>query len=198
VRHAGISLRYRRAVRLAPLLVTALLAAGCTTEVAGTPSAPTGVLLPPRPREIRLDGVDPCSLLTAEQRSALGLTSEPRPSRPYVALFRGEVPTCTMRGGSPENVLLVSGAVTTVGLDRWHEDDISADVRSTTIGGFPAVVAAPRQFADYCNVDIDVAAGQILDVQFGADTSEAPVPQAELCLRGQRAATYMLMTLLEH
>ena len=43
------SLRYRRAVRLAPLLVTALLAAGCTTVVAGTPSAPTGVLLPPRP-----------------------------------------------------------------------------------------------------------------------------------------------------
>ena len=178
------------------LLAAVCTAAGCTTVVAGTPSAPAGVLLPPRPREIRLDGVDPCSLLTAEQRAALGITSEPRPSRPYVALFRGEVPTCTMRGNSPENVLLVSGAVTTVGVERWQEDDISADVRSTTIGGFPAVVAAPTQFSDYCNIDIDVAAGQILDVQFGADTSQAPIPQIELCVRGQRAATYMLVALL--
>jgi hypothetical protein len=187
---------YRRAVRLAPLLVTAVLAAGCTTVVPGTPSAPPGVLLPPRPREVRLDGVDPCSLLTAEQRRTLGIISEPRASRPYVALFRGEVPTCTMRGGSPDNVLLVSGAVTTAGVDRWHEKDVAADVRPITIAKFPAVVATPRQFTDYCHVEVDVATGQLLDVQFGSGGADAVIPQAELCARAQLAAEQMMTTLL--
>jgi len=174
----------------------AVIAAGCTTVVTGTPSAPPGVLLPPRPREVRLDGVDPCSLLTAEQRAVLGITSEPRPSRPYVDLFRGEVATCTMRGASPENVLLVSGAVTTAGVDRWREKDIAAEVRPTAIAGFPAVIAVPRQFTDYCHVEVDVAAGQLLDVQFGGGAADAVIPQAALCDRAQRAAEQMMITLL--
>jgi hypothetical protein len=140
--------------------------------------------------------VDPCSLLTAQQRAALGLTTEPRSSRPYVTLFRGEVPTCTMRGGSPDNVLLVSGTVTTVGVDRWQESDIAADVHPIAVAGFPAVVAKPRQFGDYCHVEVDVAAGQLLDVQFGGGGTDAVLPQAELCARAQRAAEQMMMTLL--
>jgi hypothetical protein len=188
-------------MRLAPLLVTAVLAAGCTTAgctttVAGTPTTPPGVLLPPRPKEVRLDGVDPCSLLTAAQRTALGLTSQPRSSRPFVTLFRGEVATCTVRGGSPENVLLVSGAVTTAGVDRWHEPDISADVHPTTIAGFPGLVARPRQFADYCHVEVDVATGQLLDVQLGGGAADAVIPQAELCAGAQRVAEQMMATLL--
>jgi len=183
-------------VRVALLVVAALLTAGCTTAVEGPPPAPTGVVLPPRPREVRLEGVDPCSLLTAEQRAALGITSEPRPSRPYVALFRGEVPTCTMRGGSPENVLVENGAVTTAGIERWREGDIAADIRPATISGFPAVIAAPRQFTDYCNVEVDIATGQLLDVQYGAGTADAPVPQTELCSRAQQAAEQMMVTLL--
>ena len=86
--------------------------------------------------------------------------------------------------------------MTTVGSNVGKRTTSAADVRSTTIGGFPAVIAAPTQFSDYCNIDIDVAAGQLLDVQFGADTSQAPIPQIELCVRGQRAATYMLVALL--
>jgi hypothetical protein len=182
-------------VRVALLVVAALLTAGCTSAVEEPPPAPTGAVLPPRPREVRLEGVDPCSLLTAEQRAALGFTSEPRPSRPYVALFRGEVSTCTMRGSSPENALVVNGAVTTVGIERWREGDIAADVRPTTISGFPAVIAVPRQFTDYCNAEVDVANGQLLDVQFGAGTADAPIPQTELCNRARQAAEQMMATL---
>jgi len=145
---------------------------------------------------VRLDGVDPCSLLTPEQRAGLGLTSEPQASLPHVELFRGDVPTCTVRGPSPEDALLVNGAVTTVGVERWSQGDIAASVRSTTVAGFPAVVVVPARFRDYCNVEVDVAPGQLLDVQYGAGGPQAAVPQEELCTRAGRSAEMMMGALL--
>src|ERR1700712_4790011 len=110
-------------MRVLMLAVAAALLTGCTTVVEGTPSAPSGVLLPPRPREVRLDGVDPCSLLTPEQRAGLGLTSEPRAISSHVDLFRGEVRTCTIRGPAPLSALLGISLITTVGIERWKEAD---------------------------------------------------------------------------
>jgi hypothetical protein len=183
-------------VRLVLLLVALVVAVGCTTVVPGEAVVPSGVLLPPRPREIRLDGVDPCSLLTPEQRTALGLDSEPRSSNPFVGMYRRDVPTCTVRGPYPETVLLVSGTVTSVGIERWLAGDIAADVRSTTVAGFPAVIAVPRRFSDYCDVAVDVAAGQLLDVQFGGGGPRALIPQEELCRRALRSAELIMSSLL--
>ena len=87
-------------MRVALLVVAALLTAGCTSAVEEPPPAPTGVVLPPRPREVRLEGVDPCSLLTAEQRAALGFTSEPH-SGSLGSAFHGDVPTARSRLGIP-------------------------------------------------------------------------------------------------
>jgi hypothetical protein len=185
-------------VRLVLPLVACVLAAGCTTAVEGTPSAPTGVLLPPRPREVRLDGVDPCSLLTPEQRAELGLTSEPRASTSYVELFRGDVRTCTIRGRSPGSVLLGISVVTTVGIERWQEADVAAGTRPTSAAGFPALTASPQQLTDYCSVEVDVAEGQLLDVQFGAGGVRSPISQDELCRRAGQSAEAAMTTLLRH
>ena len=184
-------------MRLAPLLVTALLAAGCTTVVAGTPSAPTGVLLPPRPREIRLDGVDPCSLLTAEQRAALGLESEPRPGTiSSSALYRGNVPICTMNGFRPQASVVGVGLVTTSGIDLWSTRGIDADVTSTTVKGFPAVTATPRRFTDYCSVDVDIASGQLIDIQFGDGGNRPQIGQNDLCKRAHEVAEAVIASLV--
>ena len=183
-------------MRLLLPLVACVLAAGCTAAVETPPSTPTQVPAPPRPREVRLDGVDPCSLLTAEQRAGLGLTSEPRTSTAYVELFRGDVRTCTMRGRSPESVLLGISAVTTVGIERWQEADLAAQVRPTTAAGFPALAARPPQLTDYCSVEVDVAAGQLLDVQFGGGSPQSPIPQEELCRRAEQSADAAMVTLL--
>ena len=186
-------------MRLAPLLVTAVLAAGCTTVVAGTPSAPTGVLLPPRPREIRLDGVDPCSLLTAEQRAALGLESEPRPGRiSSSALYGGNVPICTMRGFTGDATTLGIGLVTTAGIDLWTTGRLDADVTATNIHGFPAVVAVPRRFTEYCSVDVDVAQGQLVDLQFRDGGNRPQIPQSELCGRARQVAEAVVASLVAH
>ena len=190
-------MRYRRAVRLAPLLVTAVLAAGCTTVVAGTPSAPPGVLLPPRPREVRLDGVDPCTLLTAEQRAALGFESEPRNGTIAAsALYRGDVPICTMRGFTGEASSVGIGVVTTAGIDLWTTGSLDADVTPTTVGGFPAVVAVPRRFTEYCSVDVDMAPGQLIDVQFGDGGNRPQIPQDDLCVRARRTAEAAVASLM--
>ena len=173
----------------------AALLAGCTTEVAGTPSAPTGLLLPPRPREVRLDGVDPCSLLTPDQRAGLGLTSQPSGSKPYVSLFMGDVPTCTMYSSSPGAVLLGVGTVTTVGIERWETADLAAPLQPVAVEGFPALIAVPTPSSTYCSVEIDIAAGQLLDVQIADAGDSPPVPQADLCRRATSAAKDMVQTL---
>jgi hypothetical protein len=188
--------RYRRAVRLAPLLVTALLTAGCTTVVAGTPSAPPGVLLPPRPKEVRLDGVDPCSLLSAEQRAVLGLTSTPRVSNSRVELFNGDVPTCTVRGSGPSSVVVGIGTVTTVGIERWHDAKLQAEVRPIRVADFPAVIAVPTNSTSYCGVEVDVARGQLLDVQVLDGGYSTPIAQATLCDRAEESAAAAMQTLV--
>ncbi len=183
-------------MRLVLLLVACVVAAGCTTVVEGTPSAPSGVLLPPRPREVRLDGVDPCSLLTPEQRAELGLTSQPAYSNSYVELFRGEVPTCTIHSSWPNAVILGIGVVTTVGVERWQDPELSADVRSTTVAGFPAVVTVPTQSKAYCGVEVDVAAGQLLDVQVLDGGDVPPVEQDDLCDQATRSAEQVVRSLV--
>jgi hypothetical protein len=183
-------------VRLVLLVVTCLVVSACTTEVQGTPSAPTGLLLPPRPREVRLDGVDPCSLLTPEQRAGLGFDGTPIFTDPYTELFHGKVPTCTITGLSRSPIAVGVGVVTSVGIERWRQSDLAADVRPAQIADFPAVVAVPTRLADYCSVEIDVATGQMLDVQFSDGGGDPPLPQEELCQRAGEVAEVLMRSLL--
>jgi hypothetical protein len=188
--------RYRRAVRTVLLLVTAVLAAGCTTAVEGTPSAAPPAPLPARPREVRLDGVDPCSLLTPAQRAALGLQTAPRNSTSYVELFRGSVSSCTMLGFKPDAVGIGISTVTTAGIERWQDNDIAAEVQPTSVADFPAVVAVPTRYTTYCSVEVDVATGQLLDVQFSDGGRHPPIRQDELCRRAEQVAEAAMSTLL--
>jgi hypothetical protein len=143
-----------------------------------------------------LDGVDPCSILTAQQQARLGVDSRPSASRPYVPLYRGEVPTCTISGPSPDAVLLAIGLITTVGIDRWSEPDVDVEIRPMNVSGFPAVVAAPRRFVDFCTVAVDVASNQLLEVQLGGGGAQATISQDELCSRATRSAEESMSSLL--
>jgi Protein of unknown function (DUF3558) len=183
-------------VRAVLMLVAAVLAAGCTTAVEGTPSAQPPVPLPQRPREVRLDGVDPCALLTPEQRTELGLDGIPRYTNPQTPLFGGNVPTCTITGLRDRPIALGVGAVTTAGIERWQQSDLAAEVRTTTTAGFPAVIATPTRAVDYCSIEVDVATGQLLDVQLSDGGGRPPIPQHELCARAEQAAETLMQSLL--
>jgi hypothetical protein len=88
------------------------------------------------------------------------------------------------------------GAVTTVGVERWNENDLAVQLQPIEVADFPAVVAVPTKSTAYCSVEVDAAPGQLLDVQVldGGDTP--PVTQQELCQRATRVAQEMMKTLL--
>jgi hypothetical protein len=101
-----------------------------------------------------------------------------------------------MHGPSPKSLLLGISVVTTIGVERWRETDVAADVRPAVVGGFPAYRVKPDQYNDYCSMDIDVASGQLIDVQFGGGTVQAPIPQEELCLGAERSAEAVMTALI--
>lgn len=149
------------------------------------------------PKEVRLDGVDPCTLLTADQRATLGLTSTPRNTTIAAsALYRGDVPICTLTGSGPRPSVVGVGVVTTVGIDVWTANGLDASIAPTTVEGFPAVTSVPQRFTDYCSVDVDVAHGQLLDVQFGDAGNSTPTAQQDLCRRAHQVAEAVMVSLL--
>lgn len=188
--------RYGRFMRAALLIVVLLLVGGCTSEQVGSaPAEPTGLSLPPRPRDLRIDGVEPCSLLTAQQRTELGLEQRASPFVDDSSLYRGRVPSCLLRGGSPRAVSVTIGIVTSVGIERFSEGDIAAYIENASVGGYPAIIAIPQRVKDYCNVEVDVARGQLVDVLYGDVALDPPISQRELCDGGVEVAEAVLSTL---
>ncbi|HYH30382.1 MAG TPA: DUF3558 domain-containing protein [Pseudonocardia sp.] len=172
--------------------------AGSAAPVPSSQARPSGVVeLLPRPFEVRLDGVDPCSLLTEQQRAELGLDGRPVSSRSPVGLYPGgEVPACDIRGFEPRAVTSGISLVTTVGIERFTSGELAAEIRPIDVRDFPAVVAVPTRFTDYCTVVVDVAPGQLLDVQFRNGGGRPPVPQPQLCRDAESVAEAAMATLL--
>jgi hypothetical protein len=102
-----------------------------------------------------------------------------------------------MRGFEPRAVTTGISIVTTIGIERFTAGELDAEIRPITVEGFPAVVAVPSRFTDYCTVVVDVAAGQLLDVQFATGGRQPPIPQQQLCRDAEVVAGEAMKTLLE-
>jgi hypothetical protein len=181
------------------VLTSACVVDGSAAPAASTESRPSEVVdLPPRPREVRLDGVDPCSLLTEQQRAELGLDARPVFSQAPVGLYPGEgVPACDIRGFEPRAVAVGISLVTTVGIERFTSGELAAEIRPISVQGFPAVVAVPTRFTEYCTVVIDVAGGQLVDVQFRDGGRRPPIWQPQLCRDAEVVAGEVMASLLD-
>lgn len=181
------------------VLSVVLLVAGCSS-VAGepTPAAEPAVELPPRPRELRLDGVDPCSLLTEAQRAELGLDARPvfdlSPSQLYPG---GDVPTCVIGGFEPRAVTVALSVVTTTGIELFTAGELAADVSPIEVHSYPAVLAVPTRSTDWCTVILDVAQGQLLDIQYADGGREPAIPQTDLCRDAKTVAEAVMSTMLD-
>jgi hypothetical protein len=78
----------------------------------------------------------------------------------------------------------------------FTQGDLEAQVTALEVRGFPAVQAVPNRFSDFCSVLIDVAPGQLIDVQYADGGREPPVPQDQLCQGAEQVADAAAQTLL--
>lgn len=194
----------RRAGRRPGLLVGLLagvLVAGCGGPAAAppvpttpVPAAPSGPTLPPRPVELRLDGIDPCTLLTPAQKAKLGL-DEPGASSADSDQIGS--PACDWLRSTvrPYGGLLIRTTVRQGVPDRMGSDQPEQII---DIGGFPALQTT-GSFIDpqaHCLVLVDVAPGQILWNQYYKSSGSLDGLNHEVaCAKARELAGYTLANL---
>jgi hypothetical protein len=178
--------------------------AGCSPGETGDPrpatsnapatsdSAEPTVSRSARPKEIKLDGVDPCATFTTAQRSELKI--DEAVNDPLDVLNNHKpAPTCNYMSNGRSvfsyNVSLVSGE----GIEYW-EGGSNLDVDAKAVAGFAAYqykLAGTSQ--GYCSYAVDVADKQQLIVQF------LPIgdgfTQDQMCQNAAKGAELALTTL---
>ncbi|MET9228940.1 DUF3558 domain-containing protein [Lentzea sp. NPDC003310] len=192
-------------MRTTGILIVALVLAGCTappkqsslTTVPPPPptttTAPSLLDFPPRPRAVPLDTVDPCAVLTEEQRVSLSLDNPPSA---YVEPSFGSARACTIRSTTSGNVARLALVVVS-GADVWLSENAQVDYTVGTIEGFTAITVRTPDVHDVCNVEVDVADGQFLDVMFRDGGNSTAVQQDHLCLGALRVAEAAMASLLQ-
>lgn len=198
---------------LVPVSVVAAVAAataGCGGSRSGSPTAAgeptTGTTTAPttgpaRPGEIDLTGADPCQAVTEQQRAAWAVDRPPRAGTISGGVLAG-APSCAF-GSTAEQTGFVITLSQRVGLTELVERARAGLPRQDlTIGGFPAisqegVSSAPDRGSGECYVDVDVAANQLLEVQFSqlSASQDKRLPVATLCAEAQEVAEAALTTL---
>jgi hypothetical protein len=162
--------------RVRPFLLVAIavcagaLPAGCSTDTVGTPRPISAIEGSERPREIRLDDVDPCSLIPESDYAKYHFEG---PGKPQTSkTFRS--PDCfwgTQVGAF--GVMLV----VTEGIDAWTEGHRNVDLADAKpVAEFPAITLISRVDRLMCGVAVDVANGQYLM----ADVSLLPSAVSEV------------------
>jgi hypothetical protein len=178
---------------------------GCTTTQGGnaipaahrsTNQVPTNgagrITLPPRPHDVSLTGVDPCSLLTPAQQTTLAVTAG-RPGPP--AQLANNSPTCDFRFADHTPGAEYSIAVDTAEGIQLYLDPMLADViEPATVSGFPAldITLRPPDLLQGCTTAVSVANGQMFTVNLGQPARGTTTAQS--CAKTEEVAGAVLAT----
>jgi hypothetical protein len=189
-----------------------VVVAGCTVRISGEPvaGAPESEssdteyadLLPPRPRELNLAGVDPCKDLFTDQQLReldydLGFA---RPPLPGTSSIHGGL-DCTYAsnggaGGTSRNIGSLVAISTTEGALAWVTDparEPDARPEVVDIQGFSALVLPHPKLPDNCLIVVDTAENQYLEVSSspggGEDDEVEPY-----CAEAERVADMAIQT----
>lgn len=123
-----------------------------TSTVTTTPSSS-------RPRPIKLDGIDPCSLLPAQQKAQFGLDSPDVAIDTNPAQAFNNAPRCFW---NTTHQAFAFELVTSKGVSAFTAGQIDGKVSTAApINGFPALTIIPP-VDDQCYTAVDVADGQML------------------------------------
>nr|WP_042183711.1 DUF3558 domain-containing protein [Kibdelosporangium sp. MJ126-NF4]CEL15767.1 hypothetical protein [Kibdelosporangium sp. MJ126-NF4]CTQ93693.1 hypothetical protein [Kibdelosporangium sp. MJ126-NF4] len=170
------------------------VAAGQQPPASGAPPASGNASLPPRPKDLPLDGVDPCKLFSKPQ------LDEIKVNRTRNLVQDNETnkgaPVCAMDGADGNKYFTFSTwVITGEGVEVWLNTTRNAVVTQVKVDGFPAVsyrIRGPGTF--HCWTSVGVANGQQLAVEFRA-TSRGAFTQDQMCAKSEQAATLAMQTL---
>jgi hypothetical protein len=195
--------------------VLAVLAA-CTTQRTGS-SAPTNTsrsasgsnsstpVLPPRPRELDLTYVNPCTdVLTMDQlhQLAYDLGYQRQPILGKSDIHGG--PSCLFSSTDPPDqpsrdlasLVLIS---TSEGAEVWLTDPRRKPppdkYRLVTVMGYPALVLPHPFIVDNCDLVVDVHKGQYLEVDSSPGTSKSGTSPDPYCAEAQKVAGMIIQNL---
>jgi len=153
---------------------------------------PAGPALPPRPLDLTLGGIDPCSLLTGAQRGQLGVNQGVPARGSESSPLKGDSCAWSNLPERPDNawlgrVVLGQGAEFALGLEPLR-----------TVSGYAATTTGSvgTDSNYYCLMLVDVAPGQSLLAQYGNGAKDYPGMNHQLaCDKAQQLASNMLSTL---
>lgn len=157
---------------------------------AAPPQPPPQPPPPGRPFELPLQTASSCEVLSRAQQARLGFDEDPLPASSGVT---GTEHSCAFRDDDSAQSARI-GLVTSRGpLPAGSVPNL----RATPVGvaGFPAVVVRRPGLDRACDVQVDVAGGQHLDVLYTQYGRGDPPPPDQLCQRGQQVAGNAVSTL---
>jgi hypothetical protein len=193
----------KTALKVVSTAFVLLAAAACTGNgEKGKPNpTPTGAptsdssgssgKLPPRPAELKLDGVDACKLLTATQMSEIRVV-EAKPDQIEVSDF-GKAPGCFYDNGLKYSYVVV--LVMNKGVPFWLSGSGNVDAKVVDVAGYGAAQLTFTGTNNLdCSVTVDVAEGQQLHMSYDPGTEKGD-SQEQMCSKASKAAALAVETL---
>lgn len=166
------------------------------TITTAQPGQPT-VAIPPRPKALPLDSVEPCSLFDSQAQKQLQVTDQPE-SRTSTDVYKAK--QCMLNvSTSDENYSYAVSAITTEGIGAWLDGKRTVESKLVSVEGYAAV--------DYylkgtgaatgnggCSTSVDVADGQQLMVRM-IMFHRGALNQQQECQMTEQAAALAVATL---
>lgn len=170
---------------------TAASSPGPTGETSG--SAPSTEEIPPPPKELRLDGIDPCTLFTPAQRAELKVDKVKTRYAENSETYK-DMQECVLDVTTQEPFLTYSAlAVTDEDVSVWLTGGRNVDAKLISVDGYPAVQFQLKGTDTECAIAVGVAKGQYIWAQM--DPISGDFTYEDLCKAGKRTAEMALQTL---
>ncbi len=151
--------------------------------------------VPPRPKDLSLDGIDPCTLFTDKQRAQLRVDDVRPDDGADSGTIYENMKQCTLdvTAAEPFNSYDVV-AVTDVDFSFWLAENTNADAELISIGGYPAAQFHIKGGGKYdCAIALGVAENQHLHVEMLPLNDD--VTGDAICQGSRQAAEMALRTL---
>ncbi|MFB9906075.1 DUF3558 domain-containing protein [Allokutzneria oryzae] len=181
---------------LASAAALAMICTACQQAVGGNASPPQDT--PPtvqRPRDLPLDKVDPCQLLTSEQQRTFAIDA---PGRPATSTMFENGSVCNYSAWADRSGLSFT-LIKNAGIDFFAKKNINAELRDLDIIGFRAremFTPLASHLDPFCTIVVDVAKGQVLHTMFDKSIDKERLTREQVCAKAKQGAEAAVTTLM--